>query len=418
MPATPPPDAKPPRPAPSAADTRLLQERVLYRDAEIIVLNKPGGLAVQGGTGTSRHLDGLLDALRFDAKDRPRLVHRLDKDTSGVLVLARTAPAAARLGDLFRSKATRKVYWAITVGAPKPRDGKIDQPLAKQGGPGGERVAADDEEGERALTYYRTVARAGDRFAWLALEPVTGRTHQLRVHCLTIGTPILGDGKYGGAAAHPDEPAASQEAPSPCARHRAAASASGKRISMTAPLPPHMRTSWDFFGFEEASERDPFADLAPEEMKRFYKEAKVVPTDGAFTIELDGKPLRTPEKRALTVPTAALARSDRRGMAGTRRHRETAQLAADTAGQHGDRSRDPAPRRRDRRAREIRDHRPALLSRRRAARAGRAATAGLAATARLGGGAARGFFRGDAGRHARRADASDAGRDRARHRGA
>jgi 23S rRNA pseudouridine955/2504/2580 synthase len=263
LPAAPPPDAKPARAAPSAADTRLLQERVLYRDAEMIVINKPEGLAVQGGTGTSRHLDGLLDALRFDAKERPRLVHRLDKDTSGVLVLARSAHAAAWIGELFRSKATRKVYWAITVGAPKPRDGKIDQPLAKQAGPGGERVAADHEEGDRALTYYRTVGRAGDRFAWLALEPVTGRTHQLRVHCLALGTPILGDGKYGGAAAHP---------PSlPQARnlhlHARAIGLplpSGKTLTVTAPLPPHMRASWDFFGFEEASERDPFLDLAPE----------------------------------------------------------------------------------------------------------------------------------------------------------
>ena len=259
----PPADAKPPRLAPSAADTKLLQERVLYRDAEMIVINKPEGLAVQGGTGTNRHLDGLLDALRFDAKERPRLVHRLDKDTSGVLVLARSAQAAARLGELFRSKATRKVYWAITVGAPKPRNGKIDQPLAKQAGPGGERVAAGDEEGDRALTYYRTVARAGDRFAWLALEPVTGRTHQLRVHCLTLGTPILGDGKYGGAAAHP----ASLPQAKKLHLHARAITLPlppRKRLSVTAPLPPHMRESWDFFGFEEASERDPFIDLAPE----------------------------------------------------------------------------------------------------------------------------------------------------------
>ncbi|HXE28699.1 MAG TPA: RluA family pseudouridine synthase [Stellaceae bacterium] len=263
LPAAPPPEAKPPRPVPSAADTRLLQERVLYRDAEMIVINKPEGLAVQGGTGTNRHLDGLLDALRFDAKERPRLVHRLDKNTSGVLVLARSAHAAARLGELFRSKATHKVYWAITVGAPKPRNGKIDQPLAKQGGPGGERVAADDEEGDRALTYYRTVARAGDRFAWLALEPVTGRTHQLRVHALTLGTPILGDGKYGGAAAHP---ASLPQARKLHLHARAIALPlpSGKTLSVTAPLPPHMRASWDFFGFEEASERDPFTDLAPE----------------------------------------------------------------------------------------------------------------------------------------------------------
>jgi 23S rRNA pseudouridine955/2504/2580 synthase len=263
LPAAPAPDAKPLRPTPSAADTRLLQERVLYRDAEMIIINKPEGLAVQGGTGTSRHLDGLLDALRFEAKERPRLVHRLDKDTSGVLVLARSAQAAARLGELFRSKATRKVYWAVTVGVPKPRDGKIDQPLAKQAGPGGERVAADGEDGDRAITYYRTVSRAGDRFAWLALEPVTGRTHQLRVHCLTLGTPILGDGKYGGAAAHPASLPQARKLHLH-ARALALPLRNGRTVSVTAPLPPHMRASWEFFGFEESSERDPFAGLAPE----------------------------------------------------------------------------------------------------------------------------------------------------------
>jgi 23S rRNA pseudouridine955/2504/2580 synthase len=155
------------------------------------------------------------------------------------------------------------VYWAITVGAPKPRNGEVDQPLAKQAGPGGERVAADDEDGDRALTYYRTGGRAGDRFAWLALEPVTGRTHLLRVHCLTLGTPILGDGKYGGAAAHP---ASLPQAKKLHLHARAIALPlpNGKMLSVTAPLPPHMRASWDFFGFEEASERDPFIDLAPE----------------------------------------------------------------------------------------------------------------------------------------------------------
>jgi 23S rRNA pseudouridine955/2504/2580 synthase len=267
LPDAPPPETKPSRPPPSAADARLLQDHVLYRDDDIIVIDKPEGLAVQGGTGTTRHLDGLLDALRFGAKERPRLVHRLDKDTSGVLVLARSARAAARLGAAFRGKTVRKVYWAIVVGAPKPRQGKIDQPLAKQGSPARERVAADDAEGDRALTYYRTTARAGDRFAWLALEPVTGRTHQLRVHCLALGTPILGDGKYGGAAAHP---ASLPQAKKLHLHARAIAlpSAGGKTLTVTAPLPPHMRASWDFFGFEESSERDPFAELAPAEKRR------------------------------------------------------------------------------------------------------------------------------------------------------
>ncbi|HVA14503.1 MAG TPA: RluA family pseudouridine synthase [Stellaceae bacterium] len=262
LPAASPPGAKPDRPPPSDADARMLQGRVLYRNDELIVIDKPFDLAVQGGTGTKRHLDGLLDALRFDAEERPRLVHRLDKDTSGVLVLARSGRAAARLAEAFRGKNVRKVYWAVVVGAPKPRQGKIDQPLAKQAGPAGERVAADNEDGDRALTFYRTVARAADRFAWLALEPVTGRTHQLRVHCLTLGTPILGDGKYGGAAAHPaGVPGEAQLQLH--ARAIALPLADGKILTVTAPLPPHMRESWNFFGFEEGSERDPFADLAP-----------------------------------------------------------------------------------------------------------------------------------------------------------
>ena len=153
---------------------------------------------MQGGTNTARHLDGMLDALTFGAAERPRLVHRLDKDTSGVLVLARNVRAAAKLAQAFREKSTRKIYWAAVVGMPKKRQGRIDQKLAKLPGKLGERVVPD-EEGKRAVTYYRTVAHAGDRVAWLALEPVTGRTHQLRAHCAAFGTPILGDGKYGGA---------------------------------------------------------------------------------------------------------------------------------------------------------------------------------------------------------------------------
>jgi 23S rRNA pseudouridine955/2504/2580 synthase len=245
-------------------DATLLQRAVLHRDDAVIVIDKPAGLAVQGGTNSERHVDALLDTLRFGAAERPRLVHRLDKDTSGVLVLARTQAAAAKLAALFRSKAVRKVYWAVTAGVPKPRRGRIDQPLAKLMGRAGERVVADEEEGKRAVTFYRTVSHAGDKIAWLALEPVTGRTHQLRAHMAGIGTPILGDGKYGGTAAHP--------AGVPQARqlhlHARALSLphpDGTRLTVTAPLPPHMRATFAFFGFEEGEERDPFADLAPED---------------------------------------------------------------------------------------------------------------------------------------------------------
>jgi len=247
---------------PSARDARWLQATVLHRDADVIVIDKPAGLAVQGGTNTSRHLDGLLDALRFDAAERPRLVHRLDKDTSGVLVLARNARAAASLAAAFREKTTRKIYWAVVVGAPTPRQGRIDQKLAKQQGHLGERVMPD-AEGQRAVTYYRTVSHAADKIAWLALEPVTGRTHQLRAHCIVLGTPILGDGKYGGAASRPPG------VPEARMLHLHARALSiphpqGGRLIVMAPLPPHMKETWQFFGFEESQERDPFADLAPQ----------------------------------------------------------------------------------------------------------------------------------------------------------
>ena len=258
--------APPPKPAdaaPRPRDIAMLERAVLHIDDAVIVLDKPAGLAVQGGTGTERHLDAMLDALRFGAKDRPRLVHRLDRDTSGVLVLARSAAAAASLARAFRDKRTRKIYWAVVVGLPKPRRGRIDQPLAKLPGPAGERVTPDEEDGKRAVTWYRTLAHAGDKLAWLALQPITGRTHQLRAHCVTLGTPILGDGKYGGAAAHP--------AGVPNARklhlHARALSLphpQGGQLEVTAPLPPHMKETFAFFGFDEADERDPFAELAPE----------------------------------------------------------------------------------------------------------------------------------------------------------
>ena len=236
----------------------MLAGRVLYKDDDVIVLDKPAGLAVQGGTGTKRHLDAMLDALRFGA-DRPRLVHRLDRDTSGVLLLARTANAAAKLTAAFRSRAARKIYWAAVAGVPHPAEGRIDLPLAKAGGPKGERVAADEEEGQRAVTRYRVADRAGKRAAWLVLEPETGRTHQLRVHAEAMGTPILGDGKYGGRDAFLKGGSVSPKLHLH-ARAIRLPHPRGGQIEVAARLPPHMAETWRFFGFDPARESHPFGD--------------------------------------------------------------------------------------------------------------------------------------------------------------
>jgi 23S rRNA pseudouridine955/2504/2580 synthase len=245
----------------SPGDEALLRDAVLHRDDAVIVLNKPSGLAVQGGSGTERHVDGLLDALRFGSDTRPRLVHRLDKDTSGVLVIARTAPAAAFLTRAFREKTTRKIYWAVVVGLPKPPRGRIDLALAKLPGREGERVRLDAEEGKRAVTYYAVVDSAGSNASWLALLPVTGRTHQLRAHCAALRTPILGDAKYGAPAPHLDGVPGAKRLHLH-ARSLAIPHPLGGTLKITAPLPSHLRQSWEFFGFPDDVE-DPFADLSP-----------------------------------------------------------------------------------------------------------------------------------------------------------
>ena len=260
LPETPAPAPSPPKPPARPQDVALLRDAVLYRDDWAIVVDKPAGLAVQGGTNTERHVDALLDGLRFDSKERPRLVHRLDKDTSGVLLIARNPTAAAFFTRAFRDKTTRKVYWAIAVGLPQLRQGRIDLALSKGGSAGRERVHAD-EEGKSAVTYYSVVDHAGTRASWLALLPVTGRTHQLRAHCAEIGTPILGDGKYGGSGAQLAGGAAAHQLHLH-ARSLAVPHPQGGTLSVTAPLPPHMRRMWEFFGFD-ANVPDPFAELEP-----------------------------------------------------------------------------------------------------------------------------------------------------------
>jgi 23S rRNA pseudouridine955/2504/2580 synthase len=252
-----PPPTPPRRVGPE--DEAQLRRLILHRDAAVIVLNKPAGLAVQGGSRTERHLDGLLDALRFGNDERPRLVHRLDKDTSGVLAIARTAAAAALLTRAFRDRTTRKLYWALVAGRPKPAQGRVDLALAKRAGAGGERVRPDAEDGMRAISHYRLVDSAGERASWLALLPVTGRTHQLRAHCAAIGTPIIGDCKYGGALAQLDGLPATRQLHLH-ARALSLPHPSGGSLRVVAPLPPHMRQSWEFFGFPGDAE-DPFAGV-------------------------------------------------------------------------------------------------------------------------------------------------------------
>jgi 23S rRNA pseudouridine955/2504/2580 synthase len=179
-------------------DIELAQSLVIHRDSQAIIINKPPGLATQGGTKTDRHVDGLLDALIFEGESRPKLVHRLDKDTSGALLLARTSRAATFFGKSFSSRTARKIYWALIVGVPSIDEGMIELPIAKQPGTGGEKMHVDEKEGLPARTRYRVIERAGNRAAWVELQPFTGRTHQLRVHLAAIGHPIVGDGKYGG----------------------------------------------------------------------------------------------------------------------------------------------------------------------------------------------------------------------------
>src|SRR3712207_1845464 len=209
LPEAPPPDEGERRKASPEDENaaRDLASRIIHRDDAALVLDKPHGLPVQGGPGITRSVDSMLDAFRFGAEERPRLVHRLDRDTSGVLVLARSAAVASRLASAFRGRDVEKTYWALVVGRPEAPEGRIDLSLAKLGGPRGhERVRAvdDPEEGTRAITDFRVLDTVKNRVAWLELRPLTGRTHQLRVHCAEgLGCPILGDGKYGGAGALP-----------------------------------------------------------------------------------------------------------------------------------------------------------------------------------------------------------------------
>ena len=255
-----------PRPVPARSttdrDAAAIRKLVVHEDASVLVLDKPAGLAVQGGSKLgSRHLDAMLDALAAPGGERPRLVHRLDRDTSGLLLLGRTAAATRALTATFRSKAARKLYWAVVVGQPHPPIGRIDRPLAKVAGGRGQMVAPDDEDGKRAVTDYRVVEDVGRRAAWVALSPLTGRTHQLRVHMAGLGTPILGDGKYGGADAFLTGAEIARRVHLHARRLRLP-HPDGGTLDVTAPLSAHMAGTWRYLGFSTGG---PEPDLLPED---------------------------------------------------------------------------------------------------------------------------------------------------------
>jgi 23S rRNA pseudouridine955/2504/2580 synthase len=238
--------------------SRKLEDTILYMDKHLFVLNKPAGLATQGGSGLKEHVDGMLDQLTYEKTIRPKLVHRLDRDTSGVLLIARTAQSAAGLSRALASRDASKIYWALVKGVPREKHGLIKGALAKEGARGkDERMAISEEDDAKfALTEYAVMGQAGQEFAWIAARPITGRTHQIRVHLASLGTPIVGDFKYGGVEAKGKGAIADKLHLH--ARSLDIARPDGGRVAVTAPLPPHMLKSWALLGFDPEDKRDPF----------------------------------------------------------------------------------------------------------------------------------------------------------------
>jgi 23S rRNA pseudouridine955/2504/2580 synthase len=276
---------QPAKPEVSLEDQTALRAMILYEDRDLIVLNKPFGLAVQGGSGTKHHIDGMLASLPNEKGDRPVLVHRLDRDTSGVLLVAKTRRVAADLGEVFRSRQAQKIYWALVEGVPKPAQGRISLYLAKGDGMGdarpkqktGDRATLEkmriakhgEEDAQHSVTYYTIVDKITPRLAWLSLKPITGRTHQLRAHCEAIGHPIIGDPKYSGNPKDPRRydplrgiPDGVEQKLHLVARRLVLPHPAGGTLDVTAPLPPHMAKSFDMFGFD-VKQYDPI-EAAPE----------------------------------------------------------------------------------------------------------------------------------------------------------
>lgn len=241
-----------------------LKEMTLFEDDDVLVLNKPAGLAVQGGSGTTRHVDQMLEVMRDSKGQKPRLVHRLDKETAGCLLIAKTRFAASALTGSFRSRSARKIYWAMVAGVPKPKQGRISTYLAKEEVEDDSymRIAEHGDEGaSHAVTYYAVVETAAQKLAWVSLKPVTGRTHQLRAHMEHIGHPIVGDPKYFDVE-NWELPGGLQKRLHLLARRISIPHPRGGVIDATAPLPPHMAQSWNLLGLD-MSRFDPIED-APE----------------------------------------------------------------------------------------------------------------------------------------------------------
>ena len=237
-------------------DADLLSKMLLYEDDKVFVFNKPSALAVQGGSGVNRSVDSMLEAWRNKKGEKPRLVHRLDRDTSGVLVVARTRLAAAKLTEAFRERETKNTYWSLVKGVPPKREDRISTWLVKEQTPDGDRmrIAKHGEKGaDHAVSYYRIVEQAGQTLTWLEMEPYTGRTHQLRVHAAHIGCPIIGDPKYFEADHNWDFPGGMQKRLHLHARRIVVPHPDRGQVDVTAPMPPHMVQSWNLLGFDEAS---------------------------------------------------------------------------------------------------------------------------------------------------------------------
>jgi 23S rRNA pseudouridine955/2504/2580 synthase len=245
---------------PSKKDAEFIRSLVIYDDGDILALNKPAGIATQGGTNIKKHIDGMLEALVNKDGVKPRLVHRLDKDTSGILLLARSADMARRMGDVFKGRDIRKIYWALTVPAPEMNNGEIQAPIIKAGGAGAEKMIVS-EDGQHAITLFDVVDRAHKQIAFVAFWPKTGRTHQIRVHAAYMGCPILGDGKYGGQDAMIEGIKHVKRVHLHARSVRFKHPKTGKILEITAPLADDLMDSWKNFGFDSNSDYIAFSDI-------------------------------------------------------------------------------------------------------------------------------------------------------------